>query len=841
MLAAPALDAVPDFALVDGVPMINWFGKPTKAVPGEYLVSLANAAGNDLAGPTFGLSAIMSGEPISSAAQRVIDALPLQSEFAGFVGDSTTFKLRVPVSIAPNSVREVLSSVEGVYSVEPNLLGDLATPPVTPSPTLDTSITSLNWWIDRIGLLGTDSVSDPGAWDYSTGSASVVTALIDSGLDIWTKTGSGPYAQLTLTGANTTDQIDPTGGRGFSTTQSVELSFPPDLANNIFKNTRDATFDNVNDDVNQLSPSLPFRDDYIGWDFYGDVSSHGITNGNADYSQTGLWDNNPTGNSSKPHGTVVAGVLGADGDDGVTGTDVDTGETNVSMAGVNRNSKILPLKTSWRWGGKQGSIPGTVEHVALEAVINSIAYVNMMVDNGYNIRVITGAWTFSTYTTGSPFDENRLSSLLYQIDQAAARNILIVNAAQNSGQNLDQQPLASDPDGQVVYPAYWQKPANSTTNRTPNVIVVGATGTDDRIANNGGIAGAPVNNSDFSSNYGVDRVNIAAPGVDIRSLYVRDAYDVSRYRKAFGTSLAMPMVAGTASLLYSMKPDLTYAEVRDYIYNGATPLNALNGYIQNKRFLNARESLQDLTSDLPYNHKFVFMGDDGGVPSDDTITVRRSGSNVIVKIGTQDQTTVIPNSSSSKIGIFGLAGNDVLKIQDDPNTTTDDVFVKVYMNGGTGNDTIIGGDADDTLIGENGADSIVGAGGNDVIVGGNGNDWIDASAGNDLINGNKGADTILGGKGNDTIYGDDDNDSLYGYEGSDQVHGGAGTDTLFGDRPDTVITGAGADYLYGEGGTGNKFYVLDSLADYILSDSPSTDRVMQWDHNKDYFNGVLLA
>lgn len=67
--------------------------------------------------------------------------------------------------------------------------------------------------------------------------------------------------------------------------------------------------------------------------------------------------------------------------------------------------------------------------------------------------------------------------------------------------------------------------------------------------------------------------------------------------------------------------------------------------------------------------------------------------------------------------------------------------------------TVDGGSGDDTLLGSNGADVLTGAGGNDIL------------------DGNQGADSLVGGSGNDTIQWDPG-------DGSDVVEGQDGADTL---------------------------------------------------------------
>jgi Ca2+-binding RTX toxin-like protein len=112
------------------------------------------------------------------------------------------------------------------------------------------------------------------------------------------------------------------------------------------------------------------------------------------------------------------------------------------------------------------------------------------------------------------------------------------------------------------------------------------------------------------------------------------------------------------------------------------------------------------------------------------------------------------------------------------------------IRGGNGNDNIVcTGEADDqsflgglikfnndpkfTIDGGNGNDMIMGSSGNDTIMGGKGNDTILGGDGNDTIHGGKGQDTILGGAGNDKVYGDQGRDFVDGGEGKDWVQGGS--------------------------------------------------------------------
>jgi Ca2+-binding RTX toxin-like protein len=71
-------------------------------------------------------------------------------------------------------------------------------------------------------------------------------------------------------------------------------------------------------------------------------------------------------------------------------------------------------------------------------------------------------------------------------------------------------------------------------------------------------------------------------------------------------------------------------------------------------------------------------------------------------------------------------------------------LIKLTVDGGPGNDTIIGGDGDDRLLGGDGDNTLIGGRGNDTLLGGAGADTF-------VWNPGDGSDTIEGGDGADTL------------------------------------------------------------------------------------------
>ncbi|WP_293079825.1 S8 family serine peptidase [Okeania sp. SIO3B5] len=89
------------------------------------------------------------------------------------------------------------------------------------------------------------------------------------------------------------------------------------------------------------------------------------------------------------------------------------------------------------------------------------------------------------------------------------------------------------------------------------------------------------------------------------------------------------------------------------------------------------------------------------------------------------------------------------------------------LNGGTGNDTIVG---------LNGADTLAGNDGDDEIIGSRGDDFLYGQDGDDVLEGRLGIDRLFGGDGDDEMNGGQDRDRLNGGSGDDTLSGGASID-----------------------------------------------------------------
>lgn len=112
----------------------------------------------------------------------------------------------------------------------------------------------------------------------------------------------------------------------------------------------------------------------------------------------------------------------------------------------------------------------------------------------------------------------------------------------------------------------------------------------------------------------------------------------------------------------------------------------------------------------------------------------------------------------------------------------------VTVNGGSGLDIVFGSDAaPSTLYGGEGDDHLLAGERGAVLDGGPGDDWLIGAAGRDRLLGRAGDDRLDGHAGNDVARGGDDADRISGGWGHDIISGGPGRDDLRGGPRDDTI------------------------------------------------------
>lgn len=183
------------------------------------------------------------------------------------------------------------------------------------------------------------------------------------------------------------------------------------------------------------------------------------------------------------------------------GTIGAVGDNGTGITGINWNVKLMPLKTS------KSILFGLYCGLEDADIIEAIEYATA---NGAQV-------------SNNSYGGGGYSQAVADAIQAASH--LFVAAAGNE-----------DSDNDAV-PSY---PANYNLDR---IISVAATDHDDALAS--------------FSNYGVNTVDLAAPGVSILSTLPGDNYGAYS-----GTSMASPHVAGVAALMLSADPALTHNEIK---------------------------------------------------------------------------------------------------------------------------------------------------------------------------------------------------------------------------------------------------------------------------------------
>jgi subtilisin family serine protease len=163
------------------------------------------------------------------------------------------------------------------------------------------------------------------------------------------------------------------------------------------------------------------------------------------------------------HGTHVAGIMGAVGNNGI------------GVAGLNWQTTILPVK--WLSSQASGETSGLIE--ALQWIVAAK-------QAGVNVRVVNDSATFY----GTAFSQ----ALSEEIDVLGTNNILFVTAAGNTGNNNDELAVRR-------YPCGYDRPTE---------ICVAASNNKDELPS--------------WANYGPHTVDLAAPGVSIYSTLRNGTY-----------------------------------------------------------------------------------------------------------------------------------------------------------------------------------------------------------------------------------------------------------------------------------------------------------------------------
>ncbi len=284
---------------------------------------------------------------------------------------------------------------------------------------------------------------------------------------------------------------------------------------NFWKNSHEIPNNGVDDDNNG------YIDDFHGWNAY----NH---NGNV---------------PSNDHGTHVAGIIGA------------VGNNRIGVCGVNWNVQVMPV------AGSSGN-----ESIVVEAY----SYVLEMRARYNETNGEEGAFVVATNSSfgvdyGNPDDYPIWCSMYDEMGQVG---ILSCGAGPNMNVNVD-----------VV---------GDVPSTCPGDWLIGVTNTTSADVKNNG------------AGYGINNIDIGAPGTFIYSTIPNNSYG-----NKTGTSMATPQVSGTIALMYAAMPEemmLACKEnpsdfallVRESLLDGADHLTSLEGLVADARRLNAYGTIEKL-------------------------------------------------------------------------------------------------------------------------------------------------------------------------------------------------------------------------------------------------------
>ena len=219
------------------------------------------------------------------------------------------------------------------------------------------------------------------------------------------------------------------------------------------------------------------------------------------------------------HGTHCAGIVAALNNNGYATSSPAGGWGNGSLQSDGDGVKIMPLRIGWSWGRNWYE----VGYIGMDYAANAFVYA---ADNGANIA----SCSWGSSNSGGLGDA---------VDYFLSKGGMVFHASGNGS--------ADDPD---------------YLDNRGDCISVASTDQDDKL-------------SDFS-NYGT-WVDVSAPGTDILSTYHDHTDPENDYVASLsGTSMATPLSASVAALIWSKNPSWSANQVEQQLYDSADEIDGLN-------------------------------------------------------------------------------------------------------------------------------------------------------------------------------------------------------------------------------------------------------------------------
>jgi thermitase len=232
-----------------------------------------------------------------------------------------------------------------------------------------------------------------------------------------------------------------------------------------------------------------------------------------------------------------------------------------SLNNLNKTITRTPKDTH----GHGTHIAGIISAINPNVELVILKYYNPLADGKANLEASLKAMSYAislgvdiiNYSGGGPEQSDKEKLL---IQKAKENNILVISASGNEKANIDPSYTKKYYKQEAYFPASYNY---------DNIISVGAINDQYKL--------------NFTSNWGIENVDIVAPGYKINSLL-----PFNQIKSMTGTSQATAFVTGVASLVKSYYNINDYKTIKNIILNNCKTIPSLKNKIKNGCSLNMK-------------------------------------------------------------------------------------------------------------------------------------------------------------------------------------------------------------------------------------------------------------